>query len=52
MLETVLTTTTGNAPEQKTRLSWTNDGPDTSNNSLQILLEWLTTPGNYNHFTG
>ena len=41
-----------NTTEQKTWLSWTNDGPDASVNSLQILLDWLTTPGNYNRFTG
>lgn len=43
---------TSNATEQKTWLSWTNDGPDASVNSLQIWLDWLTTPGNYNRFTG
>jgi hypothetical protein len=41
-----------NTTENKTWLSWTNDGPDASNNSLKILLDWLTTPGNYNRFTG
>jgi hypothetical protein len=41
-----------NTTEQKTWLSWTNDGHDASVNSLQILLDWLTTPGNYNRFTG
>jgi hypothetical protein len=43
---------TSNTTKQKTWLPWTNDGPDASINSLQILLDWLTTPGNYNRFTG
>lgn len=38
--------------EGKSWLSWTNDGPNATVNSLQVLLDWMTTPGNYNRFTG
>jgi len=36
----------------KTWFSWTNDGPNADVNSLLVLLDWLSTPGNYNRFTG
>jgi hypothetical protein len=36
----------------KSWLSWLNDGPQTGVNSLQILLDWITTVGNYSRFTG
>ena len=36
----------------KTWLSWSNDGPKTGINSLKILLDWLTTHGNYSRFSG
>jgi len=36
----------------KSWLSWSNDGPQTGVNSLQILLDWITTAGNYSRFTG
>ncbi len=39
-------------PDGKSWFSWTNDGPNASINSLQILLDWISTPGNYNRFTG
>jgi hypothetical protein len=38
--------------EGKSWLSWSNDGPNAYVNSLQVLLVWMTTAGNYNHFTG
>lgn len=40
------------AAEVKSWFSWTNDGPNNNVHSLQVLLEWLTTAGNYNRFTG
>lgn len=39
-------------PEGKSWFSWTNDGPNANVNSLQVLLDWMTIPGNYNRFTG
>ena len=36
----------------KSWFSWTNDGPNADVNSLQVLLDWISTPGNYNRFTG
>jgi hypothetical protein len=36
----------------KSWLSWSNDGPQTGINSLQILLDWITMAGNYSRFTG
>jgi hypothetical protein len=36
----------------KSWFSWTNDGPNANINSLQVLLDWISTPGNYNRFTG
>jgi hypothetical protein len=33
-------------------LSWSNDGPQTGINLLQILLDWITMAGNYSQFTG
>ncbi|MFN9982036.1 MAG: hypothetical protein ACK53Y_19075, partial [bacterium] len=41
-----------NSSEGKSWLSWSNDGPQTGVNSLQILLDWITTAGNYSRFTG
>jgi hypothetical protein len=40
------------AAEPKSWFSWTNDGPNSNIHSLQVLLDWLTSPGNYNCFTG
>jgi hypothetical protein len=40
------------AVEPKSWFSWTNDGPNSNVHSLQVLLEWLTSPDNYNRFTG
>jgi hypothetical protein len=38
--------------EGKSWLLWTNDGPNANVTSLQVLLDWMTMPGNYNRFTG
>jgi hypothetical protein len=38
--------------EKKSWFSWTNDGPDPNTNSLSVILNWLTTPGNYSRYMG
>lgn len=40
------------AAEVKSWFSWTNDGPNSNVHSLQVLLDWMTTAGNYSRFTG
>ncbi len=40
------------AAKPKSWFSWTNDGPNNNMHSLQVLLDWLTSHGNYNRFTG
>ena len=37
---------------KRNRSSWTNDGPDPSLFSIAILIERLTTPGNYSRWKG
>jgi len=37
-----------NSSEGKSWLSWSNNGPKTDINSLNILIDWLVTAGKYN----
>lgn len=38
--------------EKKSWFSWSNDGPDANTCSLNIILDWIITPGNYSCFMG
>ena len=37
---------------RKTRQSWTNDGVDGGQSSLDVVLDWLTTASNYAKWRG
>jgi len=40
----------GSKKDATIRVKWHNDGVGT--NSLALLLQWLTTEGNYNSYAG
>ncbi len=39
-------------PDIKYWFSWTNDGPNANISSIQVLLDRISTPRNFNRFTG
>ena len=39
-------------PEKKKRVLWASDGVNGGSSSLQILLDWITTEGNYGKWKG
>ena len=38
--------------DEASRLLWNNDGPDSSTNSLSVLVTWLITEPNYSRYRG